>query len=39
MIRIADINDRERLAELFEQLHRRHVEIKTGKWGLLPVQL
>ncbi len=28
MIRIADINDRERLTELFMQLHRHHVEIK-----------
>lgn len=28
MIRIADVNDRERLTELFMQLHRRHVEIK-----------
>lgn len=28
MIRIADINDHERLTELFMQLHRHHVEIK-----------
>lgn len=28
MVRIADINDRERLTELFMQLHRHHVEIK-----------
>lgn len=28
MIRIADINDRERLTELFVELHRYHVEIK-----------
>ena len=28
MIRIANINDRERLTELFMQLHRHHVEIK-----------
>lgn len=28
MIRIADINDTERLTELFMQLHRHHVEIK-----------
>lgn len=28
MVRIADINDRERLTELFIELHRHHVEIK-----------
>lgn len=28
MIRIADINDRERLTELFAELHRHHVGIK-----------
>lgn len=28
MIRIADINDRGELTELFAELHRRHVEIK-----------
>lgn len=28
MIRIADINDRERLTDLFIELHRHHVEIK-----------
>ncbi|MDE6728311.1 MAG: GNAT family N-acetyltransferase [Oscillospiraceae bacterium] len=28
MIRIADINDLERLTELFTELHRHHVEIK-----------
>ena len=28
MIRIADINDCERLTDLFIELHRHHVEIK-----------
>lgn len=34
MIRIADINDRERLTELFMQLHRHHVRIKPETFGM-----
>ncbi len=35
MIRIANINDTERLAELFIELHRRHVEIRPDAF-LMP---
>ncbi len=37
MIRIADINDSERLAELFIELHRYHVEIKPETF-LMPAR-
>ena len=36
MIRIADINDREQLTELFIELHRHHVEIKPETFIMPP---